>query len=279
MNNPTSAREGARIMGATILAAALAALLVAFVLAKPSEAADSSVKVDPTRVGFGALEVSANPETRTITIKNIGSSDVQIGGASTTITGPDAGDFNLLPQVRDAITGLPLPGDLSTGVTLGAGESAQFDVSFDASSAEVRNAVLKLTDTSGNPVQDVDLTGSGVNQLPQAGPDCTITGTNNGETLTGTPENDVICAMGGNDQVNGLGGSDTLRGGAGKDRLVDSTATRSATSPSSPEADKLFGQRGRDRINAKDGDSADVVNGGPQRDRVRKDKGDQGKRR
>jgi len=278
MNNPTSAREGVHIMGAPILAA-LAALLVAFVLAKPSEAADSSIKFEPTNVGFGAVEVSANPETRTITIKNTGSTDVQIGGASTTITGPDAGDFNLLPQVRDAVTDLPLPGDLTTGVTIGAGETAQFDVTFDASAAEVRNAVLKLTDTSGNPLQDVNLTGSGVNQLPQAASDCTIIGTNNGETLTGTPEDDVICALGGNDQVNGLGGSDTLRGGGGNDRLIDTTASRSVSNPNSPEADKLYGGAGRDRLNSKDGDGADMVNGGPQRDRVKKDKGDRGKRR
>src|SRR5215211_6548773 len=208
MNNPTLAREGVRIMGAPMLAATLAALLVAFVLAKPSGAADSTVTVEPTTVGFGALEVSANPETRTITIKNTGSTDVEIGGASTTITGPDAGDFDLLTQVRDAITGLPLPGDLTTGVTIGAGDTAEFQVSFDASAAEVRNAVLELTDTAGNPLQDVNLTGTGVNQLPQAAPDCTITGTSNGETLTGTPDDDVICALGGNDQVNGLGGSE-----------------------------------------------------------------------
>ncbi|HWM12771.1 MAG TPA: PKD domain-containing protein, partial [Solirubrobacteraceae bacterium] len=49
--------------------------------------------------------------------------------------------------------------------------------------------------------------------------DCTITGTDAGETLTGTEGADVICAGGGDDVVEGLGGDDVLRGGDGNDRL------------------------------------------------------------
>lgn len=58
--------------------------------------------------------------------------------------------------------------------------------------------------------------------------DCTLQGTDEGETLIGTSGNDVICAYGGDDTVKGKGGNDTLygdggedtiRGGRGKDKL------------------------------------------------------------
>jgi hypothetical protein len=192
-----------------------------------------------------------------------------VGGVD--ISGTNASDFSLATTI-----------DPLNGLTVRAGEAATLDVNFDPATEGVKDALLTLDDLTGNPlagVAQVNVTGTGVQAQPAAAPDCTIIGTSNGETLTGTPDDDVICALGGNDQVNGLGGSDTLRGGGGKDRLVDTTASRSVSNPNSPEADKLFGERGRDRINSKDGDGADMVNGGPQRDKVRKDKGDQGKRR
>ena len=57
--------------------------------------------------------------------------------------------------------------------------------------------------------------------LKQALPvECTIEGTDEGETLTGTEGDDVICANGGDDVIDGAGGDDTLRGGDGDDRLT-----------------------------------------------------------
>jgi PKD repeat protein/glucose/arabinose dehydrogenase/type 1 glutamine amidotransferase len=55
--------------------------------------------------------------------------------------------------------------------------------------------------------------------------ECTITGTDGGETLTGTAGADVICGNGGDDVIDGLGGDDTLRGGDGADRLVGGAGT------------------------------------------------------
>ena len=275
MNTTILTRDGTRVMGisAAMLVAMLAALLAVFVLAKPSGAA-TTVTVDPLTVGFGTDVVGGTATTpRTILVTNNGSTTVTIGGASTTITGPDAGDFDLLPQVIDTLTGLPLLGeDLTTGVILGAGETVELQVQFNASAAEVRDAVLKLTDDTGNTLQNVNLTGTGVNQLnPDAvSQGCTIIGTNRRDTLTGTPGDDVICALRGSDRADGRGGDDTIRGGRGKDRLKDRIGA---------DADKLFGQGGIDRLNSRDGDGNDVVNGGPKRDKVRKDKGDLGKRR
>jgi Ca2+-binding RTX toxin-like protein len=281
---------GATALGVGILAAILAVVLAFSVFAKPSGAQGVQITVEPTTVGFGALEVTANPETRTITIRNTGTTDVEIGGASTTITGPDAGDFDLLSEVLDTLTGDPLldpdtglPADLSAGVTVGAGDAVDLQVNFDASAEGTRDAVLELTDTADTLIQEINLTGTGTandpNLQPGAQQDCTVTGTNNGETLTGTSGDDIICALGGRDRVNGLGGSDTIRGGGGNDRLVDPSANPNPTSTSSTEADRLNGETGKDRINSRDGAGDDVVNGGPGRDRIKKDKGDQGRRR
>jgi PKD repeat protein len=55
--------------------------------------------------------------------------------------------------------------------------------------------------------------------------ECTITGTEGGETLTGTPGADVICGGGGDDVIDGVGGDDTLRGGDGDDRLIGGAGT------------------------------------------------------
>jgi Ca2+-binding RTX toxin-like protein len=274
MNTPISTLSGVRFTGRmTVLLAAtllaLASLLAAFVLAKPSGAQTQTITVNPSEVGFGAVEVSANPETRTISIKNTGATTLVIGGVD--ISGTNAGDFSLATTI-----------DPLNGLSVGAGDAVTLDVNFDPATAGAKEAILTLNDLLGQAIPgapQINISGTGVTVAPPAPADCDIVGTDNGETLTGTPDDDVICALGGNDQVNGLGGSDTLRGGRGKDRLVDTTASRSPTNPSAPEADKLFGETGRDRINSKDGDGADMVNGGPQRDRIRKDKGDQGKRR
>ena len=273
MNRSISATGGARFTGRmTVLLAAtllaLASLLAAFVLAKSSGAQTQTITVNPSEVGFGAVEVSASPETRAISIKNTGDTTLVIGGVD--ISGTDAGDFSLATTI-----------DPLNGLSVGAGDAVTLDVNFDPATAGAKEATLTLKNLLGQAIPgapQINVSGTGVTVAPTA-PGCDIVGTDNGETLTGTPDDEVICALGGNDQVNGLGGSDTLRGGRGKDRLVDTTASRSPTNPSAPEADKLFGETGRDRINSKDGDGADMVNGGPQRDRIRKDKGDQGKRR
>lgn len=245
-------------ISAAMLVATLAALLALFVLAKPSGAQETTVTVKPSDVGFGAVELTANPETRTVTIKNNGTTDLVIGGVD--ISGTNASDFSLATTI-----------DPLNGLTVRAGEAATLDINFDPATEGVKNAVLTLEDLTGNPlanVAQVNVTGTGVTAQPAAPADCTIVGTNNGETLTGTPADDVICALGGNDRVDGLGGGDTVRGGSGKDRIVD---------PTTGDADKLFGEGGKDRINSKDRDGNDTVNGGPKRDKIKKNKGDQGK--
>jgi Ca2+-binding RTX toxin-like protein len=295
MNKSILARNDARFMGisAAMLAALLAALLAVFVLAKPSGAqTTATLTVDQTEVGFGAVLVddplTGTFATRTITVTNNGDDPIVIGGVK--LTG-DAG------EILDFSTNI----DPVNGLTVEAGGTNEFVVKFDPSVEGTREATLtlleglldgavitltgetiNLVNEAGDTVTGVDVSGSGTQTDPTSQPGaegCTIVGTNNGETLTGTPDDDIICALGGRDRVNGLGGSDTSRGGGGNDLLVDPSATPSATNPNGPEADRLYGEGGKDRINSRDGAGDDFVNGGPKRDRIKKDKGDQGKRR
>jgi Ca2+-binding RTX toxin-like protein len=260
MNNHILAPGGARFTGtlAVVLAATLAALLAVFVLAKPSGAQETIVTVEPTEVGFGAVEVSANPETRTISIKNTGAITLVIGGVD--ISGTNADDFDVVTNI-----------DPLNGLSVGAGDTVTLEVSFDPATEGAKEASLVLNNLLGQAIPgapQINISGTGVTVQPDAPAECTIVGTDNGETLTGTPAQDVICALGGNDRANGLGDNDKIRGGLGKDRLFDNAGQ-----------DQLLGEGNKDRLNAKDGEGGDVLSGGPGRDRIKKDKGDQGKKR
>jgi Ca2+-binding RTX toxin-like protein len=122
---------------------------------------------------------------------------------------------------------------------------------------------IALIDETGNTVQGVDVSGTGVDQLnPKArAQGCEIIGTRRCEALTGTSGNDVICALGCNDRVRPLGDRDITRAGAGNDKVIDRSGLR----------DRLFGNSGWDRLNAKD---RVMLNGVGGRDTCFKNRGD-----
>jgi dipeptidyl aminopeptidase/acylaminoacyl peptidase len=91
---------------------------------------------------------------------------------------------------------------------------------------------------------------------PDWQPICDVYGTDDDDVLTGTPGDDLICALRGDDRIRAGGGNDTVLGGDGNDSLVGGAG-----------ADRLFGAAGYDRVYARDNE-ADVVNGGPGRDRL-----------
>jgi Ca2+-binding RTX toxin-like protein len=256
MNTTTLTRDGARVIGisAVVLAGMLAALLAVFVLAKPSGAQDPILTVNPSSVDFGNVTVGAIPEEQTITVTNTGGTDLVLGGVK--LLGVDTGGFNtnIGPD----------------GLTVGAGQTANFTVSFDPVETGLQTAQLtfnSVTDTLGNNVSGVEaptvnLTGQGVSANPR-GTGCTITGSDNSETLRGTRGNDVICAMGGSDRVKPLAGKDVTRAGSGNDRVIDRSGLR----------DKLLGQSGNDTLNAKDR-NRDLLNGASGRDKCAKNRGD-----
>lgn len=258
MDRAILARKHALFSGAiVVLALTLAALLVALVAARPSEAADPILTINPSSVDLGSVEVGATPETQTVTVTNTGGTTLVLGGVD--ILGVDSGAFT---------TNI----DPLTGLTVLAGDTATFEVSFDPVKTGLQNALLTLDsfnsvadlladNVSGVQVPTVSLTGQGVS-VNNPG-NCTITGSNNSETLRGTSGHDVICGLGGNDKINGLKANDVLKGGNGKDRIRDRKGK-----------DRLLGQGGRDTLNARDGNRGDILKGGPRKDKAFKDKGD-----
>ncbi|HEX6711226.1 MAG TPA: choice-of-anchor D domain-containing protein [Rubrobacter sp.] len=256
MENTIPARKDALVSGAiVVLATTLAALLVIFMAARPSEAADPILTIAPSSVDLGSVTVGAAPETQTVTVTNTGSTTLVLGGVD--ILGVDSGSFTT--DIN------PL-----TGLTVLAGDTATFHVSFDPLKTGLQTAQLtfdSVTDTLGGAVTgvqvpQVSLTGQGVS-VNAPGSRCTITGSNRSETLRGTAGQDVICSLGGNDKVNGLGANDILKGGKGNDRITDHKGK-----------DKLLGQGGRDRLNSRDHAGGDTLKGGARKDRAIKDKRD-----
>jgi Ca2+-binding RTX toxin-like protein len=273
---------GATALGVGILAAILAVVLAFSVFAKPSGAQTTpltlTVEVDPAQVNFGTAVTDdrvfeGTVVTKEITVTNDGPTPITIGGVE--LTG-DAG------EILDFSTNI----DPDSGLTVAAGGTNTFEVTFNPDAEGTREAVLTFTeglvdgtiadvivlvDESGETVQGIDLTGTGTNPNTNPNPtpaaDCTIVGTPGDDNIPGTSGNDVICAMGGNDTVTSSDGNDVIRGGSGKDRLTDLSGT-----------DKLYGQGSGDRLKTKDGQPGDTVKGGPKFDRVAKDKGDVGKK-
>ena len=257
MNKSTLVRKRASVSGLifVVLAATLAAVLVAFMFARPSEAADPILTINPSSVDLGSVSVGASPETQTVTVTNTGSTTLVLGGVN--ILGLNSGAFTT--DIN------PL-----TGLTVLAGDTATFEVSFDPVKTGLQTAQLtfdSVTDALGGAVTGVEtptvsLSGQGVSVNPQ-GSKCTITGSSRSETLRGTSRHDVICSMGGNDKINGLGANDVLKGGMGNDRISDKKGK-----------DRLLGQGGRDTLNARDHHGGDVLKGGGGKDRGFKDKKD-----
>jgi Ca2+-binding RTX toxin-like protein len=258
MDKTILGRKDALVSWTVLLAAVLAALLVAFTAARPSEAADPVLTINPSSVDLGSVTVGAAPETQTVTVTNTGSTTLVLGGVD--ILGVDSGSFT---------TDI----DPLTGLTVLAGDTATFHVSFDPVKTGLQNALLTLdtfnsvADLVAGNVSDVQaptvsLTGQGVH-VNAPGGKCTITGSNRSETLRGTSGQDVICSLGGNDKINGLGANDILKGGRGNDRIFDHKGK-----------DRLIGQGGRDTLNARDHRRGDLLKGGGSKDKAVKDKGD-----
>ena len=277
MQDSSVADRGARHTGviAVALAATLVVLVAVFALAKPSGAQETPLlTVNPSSVDVGNVQVGADPATQEITITNTGDTALVLGGVE--ILGVDSGAFSTSID--------------TTGLTVAAGETATFTVSFDPVKTGLQTAQLtfnSVTDLLGNAVSGVEapkvsLTGQGVSANP-AGSGCTITGGNNSERLRGTPGRDVICALGGNDRVSALAGNDRVKGGKGndvvwsskgRDTLVGGAGADRLTDKVGRRGDKLYGQGGVDTLTTRDGKRGDLLVGGPRRDKAIKDRGD-----
>ena len=86
--------------------------------------------------------------------------------------------------------------------------------------------------------------------------DCTILGTEDGETLAGTPGDDVICGLGGADTIRAGEGDDVIKAGAGDDTILAGAGD-----------DTIFSETGNDTIYSGPGD--DIARGGKGRDYIK----------
>jgi protocatechuate 3,4-dioxygenase beta subunit len=201
--------------------------------------------------------VCASSVTHTWTQAAVASAVLSPNEVTTRVGGESTFTF----QVRDAnnvpVAGVPVSWSLA-----GVGRFVSMDAETDANG--IARAVL-TSDRPGNTglgagapgcdVQCVD--GSSQHWGPS---NCSIFGTNGGDTLRGTRGPDTICGFGGNDRIIGRsgndvvfggGGNDTLKGGEGLDSLKGGGGNDDIFGGSG--GDLLYGGSGNDLLNGNDG--------------------------
>jgi Tol biopolymer transport system component len=151
--------------------------------------------------------------------------------------------------------------------------------------AFIRNWDVWTIATDGTDLQQVSDTARTEQYLDWGRvPQCSVSGTPNGDVLRGTNGDDVICGGAGNDRIEATGGDDTILGGAGTDKidyrdaadrvLVDMRRVRARSGETratlygvesvlgSRHADEMFGGDVRDSFAGYAGDDALIGRGG-----------------
>lgn len=286
--------------------------------AKPVKAQDPDIVVNPVNVELGDLaEGEVKTTTITITNPSDSGGVLELGEIDLNLLGGDLDgileDINIL-QILGA-DGLELldPADLTLLNLLGLDDllgNGVFDLDLlgidpiSLNPGESVDLVLELVtlddlDLLPNQTGDINLdlqVGGVLNDTDILSPtvpvtgtaqQCTINGTDNAETIPGTQGSDVICARGGNDRVTDIGGndiifagegSDQVDAGPGKDKVYAGSGNNGAAAAERDDVDKLNGEGGRDRLDAKDGEGNDILKGGPGKDKLVKDKKDRARR-
>jgi hypothetical protein len=109
----------------------------------------TAVKLDPSKLDFGAVTVGQKSLPQDTTLTNVGSTKLHI--ASIMITGTDAEDFSQENNCPD-------PGDL------GAGKSCTITVTFQPTQVGSSTADVSVNDDGGGSPQQVSLSGTGKSQ-------------------------------------------------------------------------------------------------------------------
>jgi hypothetical protein len=103
-------------------------------------------RATPAQIAFRDTQDHLQSERRTVTLTNIGSENVSVGGVA--ITGADATSFTK-------------PSDTCTGATLVPQQSCSVTLRFRPLGIGAKNATLSLTDNAPNSPQTVTLSGTG----------------------------------------------------------------------------------------------------------------------
>ena len=132
----------------------------------------------------------------------------------------------------------------------GGDDDIELDAAFPGGSSDLGVGGLGRDCIDGGAGGDLMIGGPGDDDRP-----CEFTAFVDPEAaLTGGPGNDRLEGGPGNDSMNGIFDDDVLVGGTGDDVLRDA---------SPDDKDRLFGGRDTDTLDARDGDSDDLIDGGP----------------
>ena len=110
--------------------------------------APATLQVSPTSLNFGSVPVYTESPPKTVHIKNVGTTTVQISGIS--IEGTDIGDFSQTHNCKSS---------------LAAGASCSVNVTFAPTLSGTRTAELTITDNASGSPQNVGLVGTGYANL------------------------------------------------------------------------------------------------------------------
>lgn len=116
-------------------------------LSGTGNAADGSIAANPSSLTFGSVTVG-NKQTLSETVTNVGGSGITVS------------------QVSASGSGFSVSG-ITTPLTLNAGQSATFSVSFTPSSSGDVSGNVAITSTATNPTLNVPLSGTGVTAVGQ----------------------------------------------------------------------------------------------------------------
>src|SRR5256885_5002708 len=114
---------------------------------------NTKVTLSPNQISFGNHQIGSTSAAQTTTLKNKGHSLLVITNIA--VAGPNPGDF---AQTNNC------------GVTLAAGASCTFAVTFTPTASGNRSATLNITDNAGGSPQHVNLAGTGIGPMATLNP-------------------------------------------------------------------------------------------------------------
>lgn len=124
-------------------------VMQAVALTGTGTAAAPVVVLLPTTLPFGPVAQGTTSASMTVTVQNIGNATLIFSGA-VTITGTNAGDFNIVNLVGTSC---------GTGFQVVPGANCTIDVTFSPSTAGMESASLNFADNATPPMQTVPLSG------------------------------------------------------------------------------------------------------------------------
>ncbi len=159
---------GTRTASLTISDDALNAPQTVGLTGSGTSASTTKVTLSPNKILFGNQQIGSTSAAQTTTLQNTGHSTLVITNVA--IAGPNPGDF---AQTNNC------------GVTVAAGASCAFAVTFTPTASGNRSATLNITDNAGGSPQHVSLAGTGIGPMATLNPTSLSFGNQSVGTISG----------------------------------------------------------------------------------------------